>query len=88
MILQKFGALLVDVDASRPARTSVETPYLVSLVKGTRFEVEVTLRGTEVRVERGMVEASGLGAATRASALGERHVRCTSLAPWIVAGPR
>lgn len=57
-VIVKFGASILDTPPGR--RTRVETPYLGAMVKGTHFEVEVTLRLARLRVGRGVVEVTHL----------------------------
>jgi hypothetical protein len=53
---------------SRP-HLSVETPYLVAVVKGTRFDVVVAQRSAEVVVEEGRVEVRALSSGYYADVL-------------------
>ena len=64
-VQQKLGFILLDVETRAAKHTSVETPFLAAVVKGTRFSVDVHRRGAELRVERGVVEATDLAGGER-----------------------
>ena len=55
-ILQSIGSLVYQVEKRPQQRFEVETPYLVSVVKGTRFTISVTERETVVSLEEGSLE--------------------------------
>jgi hypothetical protein len=59
-VVQKFGALVLDIEKRNTRHTTVHTPFLAAIVKGTRFEVVVRDAGAEVRVENGVVETTDL----------------------------
>jgi hypothetical protein len=59
VLLQRGETNLNVRKKSRP-HLSVETPYLVAVVKGTRFKVAVAHRSAEVAVEEGRVEVKAL----------------------------
>ena len=55
-ILQTIGSLVYQVEERPRQRFEVETPYLVSVVKGTRFTISVTEHETLVSLEEGSLE--------------------------------
>ena len=55
-ILQSIGSLVYQVEKRPQQRFEVETPYLVSVVKGTRFTISVTEREAVVSLEEGSLE--------------------------------
>lgn len=55
-ILQQAGNILLEVEKRNVKHFEVSTPYLVAVVKGTRFSVQVDGNGANVAVERGKVE--------------------------------
>ena len=58
-VTQYFGVVEVEADVREVQHFAVETPYLVAVVKGTRFVVRSGDRGAEVKVHRGLVEVTG-----------------------------
>lgn len=55
-ILQTIGSLVYQVEKRPRQRFEVETPYLVSVVKGTTFTISVTEHETLVSLEEGSLE--------------------------------
>ena len=68
VLLQRGETNLNVRKKSRP-HLSVETPYLVAVVKGTRFKVAVAQRSAEVAVEEGRVEVKALSSGYYADVL-------------------
>ena len=60
-ILQRSGSAFFEVETRPTWQFQVETPYLVALVKGTRFGVDVTSAGASVSVSEGRVGVSNRG---------------------------
>ncbi len=54
-VQQHFGTVVIDAEARNVKHFAVQTPYLVAVVKGTRFVVKTTTRQSRVKVERGLV---------------------------------
>jgi hypothetical protein len=57
-IIQQAGSVLVHAEKRNVKHFQVETPFLAAVVKGTRFRVSVTDRGSNVEVTEGRVEVS------------------------------
>ncbi len=57
-VTQRKGSILLDVERRRTQHTSVVTPHLAAVVKGTVFEVTVAQDGSSVRVDEGVVAVS------------------------------
>jgi hypothetical protein len=57
-VTQRRGSILLAVNKRRSQHTSVVTPHLAAVVKGTVFEVTVGQAQSNVRVDRGLVEVS------------------------------
>lgn len=57
-IIQRAGAILLEVEKRNVKHFEVETPYLAAVVKGTQFSVTVDAGSTKVGVLRGQVEVS------------------------------
>jgi hypothetical protein len=64
-ILQSIGSLVYEVEKRPQQRFEVETPYLVSVVKGTTFTISVTEREAVVSLEEGSLEILGKDGAHR-----------------------
>lgn len=58
-VAQQYGAMLFDIETRGKPHTSVQTPFLAAVVKGTKFEVKVDRKTASVSVERGLVEVTG-----------------------------
>ena len=57
-VTQRRGSILLAVNKRRTQHTSVVTPHLAAVVKGTVFEVTVGSAQSNVRVDQGKVEVS------------------------------
>ena len=60
-VTQKRGSILLSVKKRRTQHTSVVTPHLAAVVKGTVFEVTVGRTQSRVHVDQGPVEVSDGG---------------------------
>lgn len=67
LIKQKLGAAIYKVE-KHPGEFRVETPHLVSVVKGTRFTVTSGKQKSFVSVTEGLVEVTNIGSGLRAMA--------------------
>jgi len=65
-ILQSIGSLVYQVEKRAKQRFEVETPYLVSVVKGTTFTISVTKRDAVVSLQEGSLEILGIDGSHRA----------------------
>jgi hypothetical protein len=68
-ILQKAGAILLEVEKRKENHFEVETPYLAAVVKGTQFRVSVGKYDTRVSVLRGRVEVTDFKTGEHAAVL-------------------
>ena len=86
---QQYGSLFLDVETRPDAHTTVHTPFLAAVVKGTRFEVSVGYAGATVSVEDGRVETTDIGRAERVGLRAGQSVRVEvgSTGPASVEGP-
>ena len=60
-VRQRRGQLVLDIETRRRRETTVITPHLAAVVKGTRFEVNVGAASSAVRVDEGAVDVSASG---------------------------
>jgi len=58
-VVQQMGTVAVEADVRQVQHFAVETPYLVAVVKGTVFTVTTDKHGSQVKVNRGLVEVTG-----------------------------
>jgi len=65
-ILQSIGSLVYKVEKRTRQRFEVETPYLVSVVKGTTFTISVSKRDTVVSLQEGSLEVLSIDGSQRA----------------------
>ncbi len=74
-VVQQVGEINLEIEKRQRPHTTVQTPFLAAVVKGTRFSVKVGKADAAVSVNRGLVqvtsfrsgERSDLGAGQRAS---------------------
>ena len=59
-VQQYFGTVSIDAEVRNVQHFAVQTPYLVAVVKGTRFEVKTTSKQSVVKVQRGRVAVEDL----------------------------
>jgi hypothetical protein len=87
-VLQRGGRVMYTVRPRKSRDFSVETPYLVAVVKGTVFTVAVADAATQVTLVEGSVELQSEGIAeavllqpnqTAKRAAGERSIRVTTI---------
>ncbi|MBO0346076.1 FecR domain-containing protein [Roseibium sp. CAU 1637] len=64
-LLQKSGALTVEVEKQRRPHFTVETPFFAAVVKGTKFTVSVRSKDARVSVDRGVVNVSDFASGDR-----------------------
>ncbi|NEK19703.1 FecR domain-containing protein [Rhizobium leguminosarum] len=65
-VVQQTGVLDLEIEKRSKPHTTVQTPFLAAVVKGTNFRVSVSKSAAQVTVNRGLVQvasfASGQGA--------------------------
>lgn len=59
-IRQHVGRVEIEAEVRNVEHFAVQTPYLVAIVKGTRFIVSADRNGSDVRVRRGIVSVTNL----------------------------
>lgn len=57
-VLQRSGRVTFDVETQSAPHFTVETPFMAAVVKGTKFDVQVSSRGANVGVQRGRVQVA------------------------------
>ncbi|WP_425516242.1 hypothetical protein [Rhizobium laguerreae] len=71
-IIQQVGALDLEIEKRSQPHTTVQTPYLAAVVKGTIFQVTVGKTKASVSVDRGLVQVTSF-ASGQQSNLGPRQ---------------
>jgi len=64
-ILQQAGALDLEIEKRSQPHTTVQTPFLAAVVKGTIFHVTVGKRKASVTVDRGLVQVTSFSSGQR-----------------------
>lgn len=66
-IYQQVGTIELEIEKRNRPHTTVETPFLAAVVKGTTFRVEVTKRSADVVVNHGLVQVTSFNSGQRAN---------------------
>lgn len=66
-IVQQTGALDLEIEKLSQPHTTVQTPYLAAVVKGTIFHVTVGKTKASVAVDRGLVQVTSFASGQRAN---------------------
>lgn len=88
IIGQRSGSLLLDIEKRMGKHTTVRTPFLAAIVKGTRFEVDVSAISARVTVLDGVVETVDTRSGDRADVHSGQNVEVRAMAdqPMVVRG--
>ncbi|XAZ25935.1 FecR domain-containing protein (plasmid) [Sinorhizobium sp. B11] len=66
-IVQQVGALDLEIEKRSQPHTTVQTPFLAALVKGTIFHVSVGKTKASVSVDRGLVQVTSFASGQRSN---------------------
>lgn len=66
-IVQQIGALDLEIEKRSQPHTTVQTPYLAAVVKGTIFHVSVGKTNASVSVDRGLVQVTSFASGQQAN---------------------
>jgi len=66
-ITQKIGSLELEIEKRSQPHTTVQTPYLAAVVKGTIFHVTVSKTTASVKVDRGLVQVTSFASGQQAN---------------------
>jgi hypothetical protein len=83
---QHAGTVEIEAEVQNVQHFAVATPYLVAVVKGTRFVVTSTSRGSSVHVSRGTVSVVGIESATETLISAGQSAATRGSAPLRVSG--
>lgn len=64
-VYQQIGTIELEIEKRGKPHTTVQTPFLAAVVKGTNFRVEVTRRNADVSVNRGLVQVTSYNSGQR-----------------------
>jgi hypothetical protein len=85
-VREETGSIGVAAEARAVKHFSVETPYLVAVVKGTRFTVSTDDQGSRVAVERGLVSVTTRSSRRTVLLPAGQHVFATRYGGMLVSG--
>jgi hypothetical protein len=85
-VRQHVGTVEIEAEVQNVQHFAVATPYLVAVVKGTRFVVTSTSRGSKVSVNRGAVSVVGIESATETLISAGQSAATRGSAPLRVSG--
>ncbi|MCZ8158953.1 MAG: FecR family protein [Rhizobiaceae bacterium] len=66
-ISQQVGEIVLEVEKRQKPHTTVQTPFLAAVVKGTQFTVRVGIANAAVAVDEGVVEVTGFKTSERSN---------------------
>jgi hypothetical protein len=84
-VVQQVGEISLNIEKRQQPHTTVQTPFLAAVVKGTRFTVEVTKTNAAVAVDRGLVQVTSFRSGER-SELGAGQGASVDVSGMTVAG--
>jgi len=96
-VLQQLGSIDLEIEKRSKPHTTVQTPFLAAVVKGTIFHVTVGKTKASVSVDRGLVEVTSFASGQRSNigprqgaAVDRKHGMLVSgqVEPSIVSVPR
>ncbi|THV12364.1 FecR family protein [Rhizobium rhizophilum] len=64
---QQVGEIVLEIEKRQKPHTTVQTPFLAAVVKGTQFTVTVGEASASVAVDQGVVEVTGFKASERSN---------------------
>lgn len=64
-VVQQVGEISLEIEKRQKPHTTVQTPFLAAVVKGTRFTVQVGKRDAAVAVDRGLVQVTSFRSGER-----------------------
>jgi hypothetical protein len=85
-IVQQIGSLDLEIEKRRQPHTTVQTPYLAAVVKGTVFHVTVAKTKASVSVDRGLVQVTSFASGQQSNVGPGQEASVDSKAGMAVAG--
>ncbi|RFB96504.1 hypothetical protein B5K08_09035 [Rhizobium leguminosarum bv. trifolii] len=85
-IFQQVGSLDLEIEKRSQPHTTVQTPYLAAVVKGTIFHVTVNRAKASVAVDRGLVQVTSFAGGQRSNVAPGQSATVDKTAGMTVAG--
>ncbi|MBY5494394.1 hypothetical protein GFM14_24245 [Rhizobium leguminosarum bv. viciae] len=85
-IVQQIGSLDLEIEKRSQPHTTVQTPYLAAVVKGTVFHVTVAKTKASVSVDRGLVQVTSFASGQQSNVGPGQEASVDSKAGMTVAG--
>jgi hypothetical protein len=85
-VAQQTGTLDLEIEKRDHPHTTVQTPFLAAVVKGTIFEVTVTKKNAKVSVARGLVQVSSFASGQQANVGPKQSASVDAVAGMTVSG--
>ncbi|OHV25390.1 hypothetical protein EOS93_24220 [Rhizobium sp. RMa-01] len=85
-IFQQVGSLDLEIEKRSQPHTTVQTPYLAAVVKGTIFHVTVNRAKASVAVDRGLVQVTSFASGQRSNVAPGQSATVDKKAGMTVAG--
>lgn len=85
-IFQQVGSLDLEIEKRSQPHTTVQTPYLAAVVKGTIFHVTVDRMKASVAVDRGLVQVTSFASGQRSNVAPGQSATVEKKAGMAVAG--
>ncbi|ANM10218.1 MULTISPECIES: FecR domain-containing protein [unclassified Rhizobium] len=85
-IFQQVGSLDLEIEKRSQPHTTVQTPYLAAVVKGTIFHVTVNRAKASVAVDRGLVQVTSFASGQRSNVAPGQSATVDKTAGMTVAG--
>ncbi|MBB2719708.1 UNVERIFIED_ORG: hypothetical protein GGD48_004985 [Rhizobium etli] len=87
-IVQQIGSIDLEIEKRSQPHTTVQTPYLAAVVKGTIFHVTVGRTKASVSVDRGLVQVSSFASGQRSNVGPGQSAAVDKKAGMTVAGQK
>jgi hypothetical protein len=85
-VVQRAGVLDLEIEKRDRPHTTVQTPFLAAVVKGTKFRVSVTKTKAAVSVNRGLVQVTSFATGQRSNVAAGQSASVDSVKGMTVAG--
>ncbi len=85
-VVQQKGVLDLEIEKRDHPHTTVQTPFLAAVVKGTKFRVSVTKSAAAVSVNRGLVQVTSFASGQRSNVAAGQSASVDSVKGMTVAG--
>ncbi len=87
-INQQVGEIVLEIEKRRKPHTTVHTPFLAAVVKGTQFTVRVGKANAAVAVDEGVVEVTGFKTSERSNLTAGQDAAVTEVGMTVGGGTK